>query len=74
MNFIVNDVTELEKWYDAKYPYTLVQEDAITTKELEEKVRKLEERLRRLRAKSSSGAGAPPPSKCPFPELILYLS
>ncbi|EFO84864.1 hypothetical protein CRE_03887 [Caenorhabditis remanei] len=65
MNFIVNDVTELEKWYDAKYPYTLVQEDAITTKELEEKVRKLEERLRRLRAKSSSGAGAPPPRPPP---------
>ncbi|PIC55330.1 hypothetical protein B9Z55_000650 [Caenorhabditis nigoni] len=55
LNFVINDVKELEKWYDDNYPYTLVKDDAITTEELEEKVRKMEEKLRKLRAKSPGG-------------------
>ncbi|ULU09815.1 hypothetical protein L3Y34_014296 [Caenorhabditis briggsae] len=55
LNFVINDVKELEKWYDDNYPYTLVKDDAITTEELEERVRKMEEKLRKLRAKSPGG-------------------
>ncbi|PIC55329.1 hypothetical protein B9Z55_000650 [Caenorhabditis nigoni] len=61
LNFVINDVKELEKWYDDNYPYTLVKDDAITTEELEEKVRKMEEKLRKLRAKSPGGRPIRPP-------------
>ncbi|EGT38930.1 hypothetical protein CAEBREN_14841 [Caenorhabditis brenneri] len=65
LNYIFNDVTELDKYYDAKYPYILVQDDYVSTEELEEEVRKLEEKLRRLRAKSPNGTGLPPPRPPP---------
>ncbi|CAP38871.2 Protein CBG22237 [Caenorhabditis briggsae] len=61
LNFVINDVKELEKWYDDNYPYTLVKDDAITTEELEERVRKMEEKLRKLRAKSPGGRPIRPP-------------
>lgn len=62
LNLITNDVTELKKWFDAKYPHTLVNDAATNEEELERTVRKLEEKLKRLRAKSAKGV--PPPSEC----------
>lgn len=67
LNLITNDVTELKKWFDAKYPHTLVNDAATNEEELERTVRKLEEKLKRLRAKSAKGV---PPPRPPPPRSI----
>lgn len=61
LNQLMNDETELNRWYEQKFVHILIEDDAMTTEELEETVRELEEKLRRLRAKSPHGG--PPPSE-----------
>uniref|UniRef100_A0A1I7UEN2 RanBP2-type domain-containing protein n=1 Tax=Caenorhabditis tropicalis TaxID=1561998 RepID=A0A1I7UEN2_9PELO len=65
LNFVINDITELEKYYDSKYPYTLVKDEESTTEKLKERVRKLEQRLKKLRAKCPNGTALPPPRPPP---------
>ncbi|CAI2321545.1 unnamed protein product [Caenorhabditis sp. 36 PRJEB53466] len=67
MSLIQNDAKQLNDWFDSKYVHLLVDEDAMTTEELEEKVRGLEEKLRRLRAKTPMGG---PPPRPPPPRSI----
>lgn len=58
LNFVINDVKELQKWFEDKFPHTLVKDES-TTEELEETVKRLEEKLKKLRAKSPSPGERP---------------
>uniref|UniRef100_A0A8R1HK71 RanBP2-type domain-containing protein n=1 Tax=Caenorhabditis japonica TaxID=281687 RepID=A0A8R1HK71_CAEJA len=60
---IEEDEKKLREWYLQKYVHLVIDEDVMTTEELEEKVRRLEERMRTLRASSSGPPPRPPPPR-----------